>query len=306
MRCDFSTQKKGASMIYTIENDKFSVSVATAGAQLQSMYSKTTKTEYIWQGDPKYWTGRAYNLFPFIGRMYKGIYNYQGEFYTSRAHGVARYNEFRLEERSANRLVMLMTENEETLKEFPFHFEFRVFFELTDNILNVRYEVTNTDTKTLICAFGGHPGINIPFGDGEFEDYYVEFSDKTSVQRQLLSESDRFMAGKSIPFALEDGTKMPLRHDLFNHDAVILSNTSRYVSIKSDKTNRRVGMKFDDFKYLGIWHPGDTDAPFICLEPWGALPATDGIIDNLETKADMTHVPPQKTTEVSYTVEIYE
>ncbi len=293
-------------MIYTIENDKFSVSVDTSGAQLQSMYSKTTKTEYIWQGDSKYWTGRAYNLFPFIGRMYKNTYNYQGEFYTSRAHGVARYNVFRLEERSANRLVMLLTENEDTLKEFPFRFEFRVFFELTDNILNVRYEVTNTDTKTLICAFGGHPGINVPFDDGEFEDYYVEFSDKTSVQRQLLSESDRFMAGKSIPFALEDGTKMPLRHDLFNHDAVILSNTSRYVSIKSDKTNRRVSMKFDDFKYLGIWHPGDTDAPFICLEPWGALPATDGIIDNLETKADMSHVPPQKTEEVSYTVEIYE
>ena len=56
------------------------------------------------------------------------------------------------------------------------------------------------------------------------------------------------MAGKSIPFALEDDTKMPLRHDLFNHDAVILSNTSRYVSIKSDKTNRRVGMKFDDYE----------------------------------------------------------
>ena len=158
----------------------------------------------------------------------------------------------------------------------------------------------------MICAFGGHPGINVPFGKGAFEDYYVEFSEKTSVQRQLLSDSDRFMAGKAIPYALHDGTKLPLQHDLFNHDAVILSNTSRYVSIKSDKESRRVAMNFEDFKYLGIWHPGDTDAPFICLEPWGALPATDGIIDNLETKADMIHVPPAKTAQASYTVEIYE
>lgn len=293
-------------MIYTIENDKFSVSVDTTGAQLQSMYSKETKTEYIWQGDSKYWSGRAYNLFPFIGRMYKNVYSYQGEMYTSRAHGIARYYVFRLEERSANRLVMLLTENEDTLKEYPFRFEFRVFFELNGNVLNVRYEVTNTDSQTLICAFGGHPGINVPFGKGAFEDYYVEFSEKTSVQRQLLSDSDRFMAGKAIPYALQDGTKLPLQHDLFNHDAVILSNTSRYVSIKSDKESRRVAMNFEDFKYLGIWHPGDTDAPFICLEPWGALPATDGIIDNLETKADMTHVPPAKTAQVSYTVEIYE
>jgi len=293
-------------MIYSIENKKFRVSVDTTGAQLQSMYSKETNTEYIWQGDGKYWTGRAYNLFPFIGRMFKNVYGYQGELYKSRPHGLARYYLFRVEERSATRLVMLFTDDEETLHEYPFHFEFRVFFELEENVLNVRYQVTNTDDKTLICAFGGHPGINIPFGDGEFEDYYLEFSEKTNVHRQLLSDSDRFMAGKAVPYALENGTKMHLQHDLFEHDAVILSNTSRYVSIKSDKEQRRVAMRFDDFKYLGVWHPGDTDAPFVCLEPWGALPATDGIIDNLETKADMTHVPPQKTAEVSYTLEIYE
>ena len=231
---------------------------------------------------------------------------YQGEPYTARAHGIARYYVFTMEKRTATSLTMLLKDNEDTLKEYPFHFEFRVFFELEDNILNVRYEVTNTDTKTVICAFGGHPGINVPFGEGDFEDYYVEFSEKTSVQRQLLSDSDRFMAGKAIPYALKDGLQLPLQHDLFAHDAVILSNTSRKVFIKSDKESRYVAMKFDDFKYLGIWHPGDTDAPFICLEPWGALPATDGIIDNLESKADMTHIPVGQKAEVSYTVEIYE
>lgn len=293
-------------MIYTIENPKFRVSVNTTGAELHSMYSKETKTEYIWQGDSKYWSGRAYNLFPFIGRMYKNTYMYQGEAYTSRAHGIARYFVFTLEERSATRLTLLLKDNEDTLQEYPFHFEFRVFFELEENTLNVRYEVTNTDTKTLICAFGGHPGFNVPFGEGEFEDYYVEFSEKTSIQRQLLSDSDRFMAGKAIPYALKDGLQMPLQHDLFNHDAVILSNTSRYAFLKCDKESRYIAMKFDDFKYLGIWHPGDTDAPFVCFEPWGALPATDGIIDNLESKADMIHVPAGKTAQASYTIEIHE
>ena len=201
---------------------------------------------------------------------------------------------------------MLFTENEETLQEYPFRFEFRAIFELKDNILTVRYNVTNTDDKTLICAFGGHPGINIPFGEGEFEDYYLEFSEKTNVQRQLLSESDRFMADKAVPYALEDGVRMPLQHNLFNHDAVILSNTSRYVSIKSKKENRCVSMDFSDFKYLGVWHPGNVNAPFVCLEPWGALPATDGIVDKLEEKADMTHVPAKESVEVYYTLEIQE
>ena len=293
-------------MIYSIENELIRVQADTQGAQLMSFYSKKTGVEYLWQGNPQYWSGRAYNLFPLIGRAYDGVITYDGKTYPARAHGLAKYYEFVLEEQTENTLVFLFTSNEETRKEYPFDFEFRVIFEINGSALTTRYTVKNTDTRTLICGFGGHPGINVPFGKGEFEDYYVEFSEKTSVQRQLLSDSDRFMAGKSIPYALQDGTKLPLRHDLFNHDAVILSNTSRYVSIKSDKEKRRVAMNFEDFKYLGIWHPGDTDAPFVCLEPWGALPATDGIIDNLESKADMTHVAPNQTAQVSYTVEIYE
>ena len=293
-------------MLYTLENNHLKIAVETFGGELQSVFSKKTGVEYLWQGDPKYWSGRAINLFPFIGRMYDGEFTYDGVSYPTRAHGLARYFEFRLESRSANRLVMLFTENEETLREYPFRFEFRAIFELNEHILTVRYEVTNTDGRTLICSFGGHPGINIPFDGGEFEDYYLEFSEKTNVQRQLLSESDRFMADKAVPYELENGVKLPLRHDLFDHDAIILGNTSRYVSIKSNTTKRSVAMRFDDFKFIGFWHPGNTDAQFVCLEPWGSLPGIDNTRVELETKPHMKRVPAGKTDGVSYTLEINE
>lgn len=293
-------------MIYTIENKKLRISVDTSGAQLQSVYSKDTGVEYLWQGDKAYWGGRAYNLFPFIGRMYKNTYTYGGKEYVSRTHGVARYSLFRVESRSATRLVMLLTENEDTLQEYPFRFEYRVIFEIKDNALTVAQRVTNVDDKTLICAFGGHPGINIPFDGGEFEDYYLEFSEKTNVQRHLFSEVAPLMEGKSVPYALESGLRLHLQHDLFDNDAVVLSNTSRCVAYKSEKTNRSVKVYFEDFKYIGFWHPGKTDAPFVCFEPWTALAATEGIQDELETKADMTHVPPKKSSEVVYTIEICE
>ena len=293
-------------MIYTIENKYLKVDVDTAGAQLQSVVSKKTNVEYIWQGDPAYWSGRAYNLFPFIGRRFKNTYVYQNENYRSRAHGLARYYAFKLEERTATKLVFVFTENEETLQEYPFRFEFRVYFELKDNTLDVHYTVTNTDDKELICAFGGHPGINVPFGFEDFEDCYLEFSEKTNVHRQLLSESDRFMADKAVPYPLEDGVRIPLRHNLFDHDAVILSNTCRCVSVKSKKDRRYVTMRYDDYKYIGFWQVGKTDAPYVCLEPWSALPATDGICDHLETKKDMTHVAPGKVAKMSYSLEIHE
>ena len=43
---------------------------------------------------------------------------------------------------------------------------------------------------------------------------------------------------------------------------------------------------------LGIWHKPQTDAPYICIEPWSTLPSYDGIVDDLETKYEMTVLKP--------------
>ena len=37
-------------MIYTIENDKIKVAIEDKGAQLYSIYGKTTDFEYLYQG----------------------------------------------------------------------------------------------------------------------------------------------------------------------------------------------------------------------------------------------------------------
>lgn len=292
-------------MIYSIENSQIKAQVDTKGAQLMSLYSKKTETEYLWQGDPAYWTGRAYNLFPFIGRAYGGTYFYQGKEYAIDSHGVARNSEFALEERTATKLVFLMTDNAQTREAYPFRFEFRVIFEIEGNVLTIRYAAKNLGDNVMICAFGGHPGINVPFGKGDFEDYYLEFSEPSAVVQNLLSEN-KFMANENVSYPLEEGVKLPLRHELFDNDAIILQRTSRHVSLKSDKEERYVTMRYEDFKYIGFWHACKTDAPYVCLEPWTALPATEGIKDVLETKADMTYIQPQKSAETSYTIEIHE
>ncbi len=293
-------------MIYHIENEYLKISANSFGAELFSVYSKKTGIEYLWQGDPEYWGDRALNLFPFIGRMYNKTYYYRNETFYAKAHGVARFFDFKLEERTATKLVFLLTENEETLKEYPFKFEYRVCFELNGTEVLTKYSVKNTDDKELICAFGGHPGINVPFDGGNFEDYYLEFSEATKAHRQLLSDSDCYMADKAVPYELEDGVRLHLQHNLFEHDAIILSNTCRCVSLKTNLSNRYVTMKYEDFKYIGFWQTHNDKTPFVCLEPWSALPATDGIVDVLETKADMIHVAPNKTAEAAFTLEIHE
>lgn len=293
-------------MIHHLENEALKIEVNSVGAQLMSVVSKRTGVEYLWQGDPAYWTGRAYNLFPFIGRMYEGVFHYRGKSYPSRAHGLARYFEFALESKTENCLTFLFHDNEETKKEYPFAFEFRVRFILNGANVTTEYEATNTDSQPLICAFGGHPGINVPFGNGNFEDYYLEFQTTQIPSRQLLAENDKFLADKSVAYPLAEGKKLPLKHDLFDHDAIILENTGGYVAIKCDKEKRYVALRYPDYPFIGFWHAVKTDAPYVCLEPWSALPAIDGTIVNLETKPHMTHLPVGTSKTMSFTLEIHE
>ena len=292
-------------MIYSIENKILKATVDTSGAQRQSVYSKATETEYLWQGDPAYWAGRAYNLFPTIGRMYKNTYTYDGNEYSLRCHGIARYRAFQLTDRTATKLTFRLTEDEDSLKEYPFKFEFFIRYELKEATLEISFIVKNTDEKELIFALGGHPGFNVPFGNGAFEDYYLEFSEKTKVLFHTLSES-KFMTGEKLPLPLTEGVRLPLRHELFDNDAAILGNTCREISLKSKADPRYVTVKYPDFRYLGVWHTPETDAPFVCIEPWSALPATDGVITDLSAKEDMTRLAPGKTYKTSWSIEIHE
>ena len=292
-------------MIYSIENKILKATVDTSGAQLQSIYSKATETEYLWQGDPAYWAGRAYNLFPTIGRMYKNTYTYDGNEYSLRCHGIARYRAFQLTDRTATKLTFRLTEDEDSLKEYPFKFEFFIRYELKEATLEISFIVKNTDEKELIFALGGHPGFNVPFGNGAFEDYYLEFSEKTKVLFHTLSES-KFMTGEKLPLPLTEGVRLPLRHELFDNDAAILGNTCREISLKSKADPRYITVKYPDFRYLGVWHTPETDPPFVCIEPWSALPATDGVITDLSAKEDMTRLAPGKTYKTSWSIEIHE
>ena len=54
-----------------IQNAKLSVIADTLGGELQSLRDGDGR-EYLWQGDARYWTGKAPNLFPYIARLTDG------------------------------------------------------------------------------------------------------------------------------------------------------------------------------------------------------------------------------------------
>ena len=98
-------------MIYTISNDSLIVDVSSSGAELQSVRS-VTGNEYLWQGDPEIWSGRAPNLFPFVARLHDGMYSLDGKQYEMKIHGFVKSMELSCVEHSENIIVFELLSNE--------------------------------------------------------------------------------------------------------------------------------------------------------------------------------------------------
>ena len=291
-------------MIYYIENEYLKVGVSSLGAELMSVSSKADGAEYLWQGDKKYWGGRAPIMFPICGRLYEGKYTYCGKEYTMPNHGIARASEFTLKSAQTDKIVLSLVANEETKKSYPFDFVLDVTLSLVGTTLDITYTVQNNDEKELIFALGGHPAFNVPInGEGDFNDYYVEFDKKCDAVRVDFSPAC-FCTGNDKLY-IEGGTKIiDLNHSLFDDDAIFLYNVDKTIKLASSKHDRSVTVKFDDMKYVGLWHAPKTDAPYICIEPWSSIPASDGVVDLLDTKAEMVHLPSGYTHKKSYSVTI--
>lgn len=280
-------------MIYIIENDKLKIKISSMGAELQSVRRIEDDTEYLWQGDPAYWAGRATNLFPICGRLFEGKYTYQGKTYEMMLHGFAKLQEWEVVRQDTTAITLRLTENEQTLGMYPFRFALDISYTLNGEELTVTVIVHNLDDKTMRFAIGGHPGFNLPLeADKCFEDYYIEFDEPCEAKRITFSDTCFYTEGTE-PFELEDGRVLHMHHGLFDRDAIFLCDTARGVTLTCADGKRSVHMAFPDLPYIGLWHKPHSDAPYVCIEPWNGLPSVDGKVDDLETKYPMQELEPQ-------------
>ncbi len=288
-------------MVYRIENKLLRVCADTHGAQLMSILG-ADGTEYLWQGNPAYWKGRAPNIFPYVGRLTGGRFTYRGESFSLPVHGFAPTSEFALESRSGGSMVFRLESDERTREMYPFHFVYFISYSLDGCVLRIENRVENRGGETMYFGLGGHPGINVPLASGErFEDYFLELP-PCSPRRVELTD-DCFVTGRDEPFETENG-RIELRHELFDRDAIILRGVSGPVTLRGGLCGHGVTLSAPDFPLLGFWQP-KTDAPFICLEPWSSLPSRSGVVEELENQPDLTALPSGETYRAGWSLEIF-
>ncbi|TAE35950.1 MAG: aldose 1-epimerase family protein [Sphingobacteriales bacterium] len=258
----------------TLENEYLKIKVNALGAQLSSIIDKNDGIEHIWQGNPAVWAYQAPNLFPVVGGCINDSIWVNGTPYPIKRHGFARNMGFKKIESSPKHAQFSLRYNDETLKSFPYKFEFQVVYHLDKNQLKVMYKVINLDDKTIYFSLGAHPAFAVPFTDGErYEDYFVTFEQAENPPAHTLS-ANGFFNGETKNLHIANGNLF-LNPDLFKADALVFKNlASRKVSIQSTQHKKSIVVQFPHFNYLGLW--AKPSAPFLCVEPWLGCADTEG------------------------------
>ena len=291
-------------MVYTIENDHLTLLVDSLGAQMMHICSRDGR-EYLWQGDPAYWSDRAPTLFPFIGRLTRDSYQYQGTVYPMGIHGFAAGQDFTCRVQEKDKLVLKLTDNEQTRKQYPFALSLEIGFQLVGSQVQISYAVKNRSRQVMPFGIGGYPGFRVPLDDGEdFTDSVVEFAGGCQPDR-IGFTPQVYLSGQDEAYPLEEGKYLPLCHDLFDQDAIILKNMSREVTLRSKVSSHGVTVSYPEMSYLGLWHWPETDAPYLCIEPWTSLPARQDVVEDFGCKSDLIHLLPGKTYTNTWSITIF-
>ena len=290
-------------MIYTIRNEKLKTEINSYGAELHSIQT-LDGCEYLWQGDPAVWNGQAPNLFPYIARLTNETYTLDGKEYHMKIHGFIKTSELEVDSVSEDCITFRYDSNEESRSQYPFEFSYFITYRLEGSVLHITNRVENHDSKRMFFGIGGHPGFNVPLEEGlQFEDYVLEFSSPAHPNRIGFTD-DCHLNGQDPLYQLEEDRRIPLHHNLFDQDAIVLKNMDRCVTIRSDKGKRAVKVTLPDYDHLGFWHMPKMAAPYVCVEPWSSLPSRSGVVEDFAQQSDLVHLDAGKVYENHWTIEI--
>jgi galactose mutarotase-like enzyme len=285
-----------------IENDFLVVQSKVEGAELTSIFNKKTNLEYLWQAGEE-WPKHAPVLFPIVGQLKDNIYYFEDKQYSLDRHGFARTKTFNVNEQKENLIEYILTSDDEvTLKVYPFEFELMIRYELKGPSLKTIYIVKNKGKEEMLFSIGAHPAFKVPVSQNEkYEDCFLEFNQHEHASRWLLNNG--LITDATIPF-FENSKTFSLSHKLFYDDALVFKELeSTEISLKSRKYEHGLHFQFSGFRYFGIWAAKNAD--FICLEPWHGIADSINSDQQLKNKEGINRLQPGKEFYCDFTIETF-
>ena len=109
-----------------IENKQLIATFSEKGAETTSLRDAQTGREYIWQGDPTFWSGHSPILFPITGGLWNGESRIDGRAYNIPKHGFAKNMTWQVGEQKAESVTFFLEATEATREVFPYAFRLEV------------------------------------------------------------------------------------------------------------------------------------------------------------------------------------
>ena len=267
-------------MQFELQKGGLRAAVRTLGGELVSLREDGGR-EYIWEGNPAFWSGQNPILFPIVGTLKDGRVDIGGKPFEMGRHGFARRTEFIPVDQGEDFITLELRENEDSLVCYPFPFSLKVTHRLLEDGFSTTFAVTNTGSAPMPFCVGGHTAIRIPDGE-RFEDYELVFDTVEQADSHLLNAAGVIRHNGRRPML--DGSRIALDYSVFSEmDTIIFSMLrSGNVSLLHRETGRGVRLDFHEFPMIAFWtKPG---APFLCLEPWQGCAAWDNESGRFEDK----------------------
>jgi galactose mutarotase-like enzyme len=285
-----------------LHSNSFTAEIDPQGAQL-SVLRDAAGRDLLWHGDPDVWKGRAPILFPIVGALNDGHYNWHGQRFALPRHGFARDRRFAVVKCNPHEAVFRQTADADTRKAYPFAFELDVEFRIEGCHLTIMASVHNTGAAPLPASLGFHPALcwPLPYGAARGE-HHIEFEqDEPAPIRRLDAQGLLTSSPQATPVR---GRRLPLDDALFTDDVIIFDRLRSSGLTYGAATGPRIGMSFSEPTHLGLWtRPG---AGFLCIEPWRGVADPVGFEGEFDRKPGVFLVPPGASQSLTMRIEVLE
>ena len=148
-------------------------------------------------------------------------------------------------------------------------------------------------------SFGLHPGFRCPLCEGErFEDYTVRFSQPEKMTQLVMDLSGKTpYENKAVSLQ-----EIPCDYALFAQYSTLIYRgmKSSFVTLEG-KAHHGVKVDISGYPLFAVW-TADTDAPFICLEPWLGRCDNKGFTGELKDKYGEQSLEAGKSFRTAYEI----
>ncbi|KAA9014813.1 aldose 1-epimerase family protein [Sphingobium limneticum] len=274
---------------FTIASSALSATIDPLGAELWSLTDGEGRA-LMTDADPRWWTGHAPLLFPFVGRSRGDVYRLDGQEHAMPQHGFARRKSFVPVDQDEASLTLRLEADEESHGAYPFDFRLDMAFAIEDATLRMTATVTNRGEADMPFSFGYHPAFAwpLPYG-GAVEDHRIRFEKPEPAPIRKVGAEPGLIARETTPSPVDGDTLAPT-YAMFDGDALIWDDLASRSLTWGVPGRPHLKIDFPDTPWLGLWQkPG---AHYLCVEPWAGMADLVGFTGDVWDKQGIIRLAP--------------